>query len=149
MINQESKSREILRLNQGINDLDQPTGFILEIVAYSDNPEIVISKIKYLMIEILNNIDNYEENDSIWMDILPDWFVNQFTVDHNSDEWHCGQFLSCMKSDSREWEWWNASIIKDNEFVIRISCNDIPFANEHLRIMLKYCGANLKNEYLY
>ena len=116
--------------------------------------EHVVSSIRMILLLVL--IDDGKEWPSIndWERILPTWFIDQFTPEMSEAElqlWLAEWYKLTMKekkrrekqeqnnwslkgwiewfnpeNDERAWQWWDATIIHDNQAIIRIEVFDYP-----------------------
>lgn len=102
-----------------------------------------------------------------WRKLLPVWFVDQCAAERTKEQaearaawkynlppaersrvtldeaWMLSAWLFHFEPERREWYWWDAAVVDDDQVTVRLQVQGWPFPWEALRWLLRAAGARV------
>lgn len=119
----------------------------------------VLNRCKEVIKIILKNTDDIWPELDKWRNILPVWFIEQFSPEitkkeaekriqiplrqrmKTDDEWTLSGWLYWLQPENRQWYWWDAVIENDRLIKVGVDALDWPLLSGSLKWLLKTAGA--------
>lgn len=161
-------TKEIDRVKGEPKSFDDDPGMpkVKYIVNCDGNAEEVLSRVKNILLCVLqNSIGDWPELNQ-WKNVLPDWFLKGFSNEMTDEEarvwlekwrpmspeeqaraekekgWSFSNWIGWFNPNERYWYWWDASVNNASTIDLTVLSKDIPSPHGSLMWLFVVCGAN-------
>jgi hypothetical protein len=158
---------ELQRLRAGPMPDSHPGGIgLVQLVAHcAANAAVVLERCKQTLTIVLEHSATNFPTDEEWGRLLPQWFVERCAPEPSSQErgrwlrwwkslspveqarterekrWTSSNWIYWFEPDTREWFWWDAKILNENELRVIVQVSNFPFPWGALDWLLRGSGA--------